>query len=105
MCVFDSSPMSTFRVLYEKIDARVAGSWWQGYHNPAVEAQLDAARQETSHAARGRLYGQSYAALQADPPWLTLYTHARTIGLAGSHPGFRMQADGILDVTALPAMG
>ena len=31
MCVFDSSPLSTFRVLKEKVDSRFEGSWWQGY--------------------------------------------------------------------------
>lgn len=102
MCVFDSSPMSTFRVLYEKIDARVAGSWWQGYHNASVEALLDRARREVSHPARGQLYGEAYTALQADPAWLTLYTHHRMIGLAGDHPGFAMPADGVVDVMALP---
>ncbi|MBF9057967.1 peptide ABC transporter substrate-binding protein [Rhodobacterales bacterium HKCCSP123] len=103
-CVFDSSPMSTFRVLYEKIDSRVAGSWWQGYRNPSVEHVLDAARRETSHAARGRLYAEAYAMLQADPPWLTLYTQTRRIGLGIPAPGFRMPSDGILDVTDLPPL-
>ena len=36
--------MSTYRVLYEKIDSRVRGSWWQGYRNPLAEALIDAAR-------------------------------------------------------------
>jgi peptide/nickel transport system substrate-binding protein len=45
------SPLSTFRVLYEKIDARVAGSWWQGYAQRAVEALIDQGR---SHDRRCR---------------------------------------------------
>lgn len=102
MCVFDSSPMSSFRVLYEKIDARVAGSWWQGYCNPEVEALLDQARREVSQDARRVLYAQAYEMLQNDPAWLTLYTHRRTIGLAGARRGFTMPADGVIDVTALP---
>ena len=52
MCVFDSSPLSTFRVLAEKIDARVAGSWWLGFHNAAVEKLLDTGRQTTDEPAR-----------------------------------------------------
>ncbi|MDG4650328.1 ABC transporter substrate-binding protein [Roseibacterium sp. SDUM158017] len=102
MCVFDSSPLSTFRVLHEKIDARVAGSWWQGYRNTRVEDLLDAARREVGDTVRATHYARAYAELQEDPPWLTLYNPARTIGLAGSHPGFAMPADGIIDVTALP---
>ena len=45
MCVFDSSPLSTFRVLKEKVDSRFEGSWWQGYHNGEVERLLDAAQE------------------------------------------------------------
>lgn len=104
MCVFDSSPMSTFRVLYEKIDARVAGSWWQGYHNARVEELLDKARTETSHDERGALYAEAYTSLQDDPAWLTLYTHMKCIGLSSDFLEHNMPADGILDVTDLPVL-
>ena len=102
LCVFDSSPMSTFRVLYEKIDARVAGSWWQGYHNPGVEALLDRARRETDPATRAAIYAEAYCSLQGDPPWLTLYNPLRTLGLSGAHPDFTLPVDCVIDVTALP---
>lgn len=102
MCVFDSSPLSTFRVLYEKIDARVAGAWWQGYHNAKVESLLDQARRETDTDAREALYCDIYRLLQADPPWLTLYNPMRVIGLRGQHPTFAMPDDGVLDVMRLP---
>lgn len=101
LCVFDSSPMSTFRVLVEKIDSRFAGSWWQGYRNPAAETLIDTARTTTSPAARAALYRHIYRLLQADPPWLTLYNHTRVIALAGDHPGFTMPDDGVLDVRRL----
>lgn len=103
MCVFDSSPMSTYRVLYEKIDARVAGSWWQGYQNPQVEALIDKGRVTTDRAARAALWREAYALLQQDPAWLTLYNPIRVIGLTGSHPDFTMPADGVIDVPRLPA--
>jgi peptide/nickel transport system substrate-binding protein len=105
MCVFDSSPLSTFRVLYEKIDARVAGAWWQGYHNTDVERLLDSARLETNDGARAALYRDIYRLLQADPPWLTLYNPTRVIGLRGHHPGYVLPQDGVLDVMGLPALG
>jgi len=104
MCVFDSSPMSTYRVLYEKIDARVAGSWWQGYCNTAVEALIDEGRITTDRSARGKLWQQAYALMQDDPAWLTLYNPLRVIGLAGDHPGFAMPADGVIDVARLPLL-
>lgn len=105
LCVFDSSPMSTFRVLYEKIDSRIRGSWWEGYANPAVEALIDQARAVTDDAARERLFQDCYRRLQEDPPWLYLYNHRRGIGLKGNHPDWAMRRDGVLDVRALPPIG
>lgn len=104
LCVFDSSPMSTYRVLYEKIDSRVAGSWWQGYANPQIEALIDEGRVTTNRSARAEIWRQAYALLQDDPAWLTLYNPLRVIGIAGTHPGFTMPADGVIDVTQLPLL-
>jgi peptide/nickel transport system substrate-binding protein len=102
LCVFDSSPMSTFRVLYEKIDSRIRGSWWEGYANPAVEDLIDRARRTPEDAAREGLFQECYRRLQDDPPWLYLYNHRRGIGLRGVHPGWTMRRDGVLDVRGLP---
>lgn len=104
LCVFDSSPMSTFRVLYEKIDSRVKGSWWEGYRNREVEALLDEARRTVETGRREAIYRRAFALLQADPPWLTLYNHTRTAALAGRHQGWRMRPDGILDAARLPQL-
>lgn len=105
LCVFDSSPLSTFRVLYEKIDARVAGSWWEGYHNPAVEALIDQGRSTTDDDARAALYARAYALMQVDPPWLTLYNPLKVTGLSGQHPGFALAVDAVVRVGDLPALG
>lgn len=105
LCVFDSSPMSTYRVLYEKIDSRIAGSWWQGYANRTVEALIDQGRTTTDRAARAVLWQEAYKLLQDDPAWLTLYNPLRVIGLAGAHPAFEMPADGVIDVARLPELG
>ncbi len=102
MCVFDSSPMSTYRVLYEKIDARVAGSWWQGYSNPRIEKLIDTGRVTVDRAARAAIWRECYALLQEDPAWLTLYNPQRVIGIAGEHPDFSMPADGVIDAARLP---
>ena len=103
LAVFDSSPLSTFRVLIEKLDARVRGSWWEGYHNPEVEALIDQARRCTDTATRAVIYVRTYKLLQQDPPWLTLYNPIRVTGLAGSHPGFALPDDAVLDAARLPA--
>ncbi len=104
LCVFDSSPMSTFRVLHEKVDSRVRGSWWEGYANPAVEALIDRARRTADDAARESLFQECYRLLQADPPWLYLYNHRRGIALKGTHGGWTMRRDGILDIRCLPSL-
>jgi peptide/nickel transport system substrate-binding protein len=98
LCLFDSSPLSTFRVLAEKIDSRVAGSWWLGYRNPEVEGLIDQARTLTDTAAREALYRRCYRLLQQDPPWLTFYTHRR---VAAGRGGLAFRDDGVLDVRAI----
>jgi peptide/nickel transport system substrate-binding protein len=104
LCVFDSSPMSAFRVLYEKVDSRVKGSWWEGYGNPEVETLLDEARRTVDRDRRRALYRQCYRILRDDPPWLYLYNHRRTLGFRGADPGWTMRPDGILDVRRLPGL-
>ena len=52
MCVFDSSPLSTFRVMREKLDDRMQGSWWQGYGNDELNALVDEAAGTADVAAR-----------------------------------------------------
>lgn len=101
LCVFDSSPMSTFRVLYEKIDSRVAGSWWEGYGNADVEALLDTARRTTDTTARSELYARAYRALAENPAWLSLYHHRLGIALSAAPEGSPMRNDGVLDVTLM----
>jgi peptide/nickel transport system substrate-binding protein len=98
LCLFDSSPLSTFRVLAEKIDSRVAGSWWLGYCNRAVEGLIDEARSLTDGAAREALYRRCYRLLQQDPPWLTCYTHRRGAAARGR---LALREDGVLDVRAI----
>ncbi|MDO9527166.1 MAG: ABC transporter substrate-binding protein, partial [Gemmobacter sp.] len=102
LAVFDSSPLSTYRVLVEKLDARVKGSWWEGYHNPQVEALIDQGRVCTDETARAAIYAQAYAVMQDDPAWLTLYNPIRVTGIAGQHPGFALGSDAVLDATRLP---
>ena len=101
LAVFDSSPMSTYRVLVEKLDARVKGAWWQGYHNAQVEGLIDQGRRCADDMARAALYAQAYNVMQSDPAWLTLYNPIRVTGIAGHHPGFVLGSDAVLDVTQL----
>ena len=52
MCVFDSSPLSAFRVMREKLDDRMQGSWWQGYGNDELNALVDEAAGTADVATR-----------------------------------------------------
>jgi peptide/nickel transport system substrate-binding protein len=96
LALFDSSPLSTFRVAVEKIDSRARGSWWQGYSNTQVEALLDCARATPDDLARAGLYGQIFALLQADPPWLYLYTHRRLHAAAAGAAGLSVALDDVI---------
>jgi peptide/nickel transport system substrate-binding protein len=102
LCVFDSSPMSVFRVLCEKLDSRVAGPWWEGYRNQDIERLLDEARRTVDDAQREAVYRECYRELQRDPPWLYLYNHQGRIGFRGEAGDWAMPRDGVLDVRQLP---
>lgn len=104
MCLFDSSPMSAFRVISEKLDGRRDGAWRQGYANPEVEALLDKARTTVDPNARVEIYRKCYRTLQADPPWLFLYNRLRAVRFFGDVGDWRMRPDGVLDVVALPPL-
>jgi len=73
---FDSSPLSSFRVLREKLHSRVAGPWWQGYANVEVDALLDAASATADELLRQALYRRSYRLIRDDAPWVFLYRPA-----------------------------
>lgn len=100
MCVLNSSPTSTFRVIHEKLNSRVAGAWWQGHRSPALERMLDRARVTAAPGARAGIYREIHAEARRDPPWLALYTVRHRMGLRGATvPG--MPPDGVLDVSRL----
>jgi peptide/nickel transport system substrate-binding protein len=102
MCIFDSSPLSTYRVLKEKIDSRFKGSWWQGYQNAKVERLLDQARRTVETSRREMLYRECFHLLKEDPPWLYLYHHQILTAVSSRMGGWRLPAHGIIDVRGLP---
>lgn len=73
VCCFDSSPLSTYRVLREKFNSDVAGPWWQGYHNPQVNQLLEQASRTVDNAERRAVYQRAYRHLHEDAPWIFLY--------------------------------
>jgi peptide/nickel transport system substrate-binding protein len=100
LCLFDSSPPSTFRVLREKFHSGVRGPWWQGYANAAVDRLTDEARGVTDARARTRLYRRAFNLIRDDAPWLFLYAPHAAWGVgtrfAAAFPDWRPGDDGIL---------
>ena len=97
MCVFDSSPLSTFRVLKEKVDSRFEGSWWQGYQNKEIEKLLDKAQSTADNSRRKAIYKQCFRLLGEDPPWLYLYNAMNITCLAPHLSAWQLPAHGVID--------
>jgi len=97
MCIFDSSPLSTYRVLKEKIDARFEGSWWEGYHNAEVEQLLDTAETTIDEASREAIYQKCFQILNEDPPWLYLYNYETFTGVSADLARWQLPAHGVID--------
>ncbi len=73
LCLFDSSPQSTYRVLREKLHSGVAGPWWQGYANAEVDRLTDESRSTVDEQARTRLFQHAFTITRDDAPWVYLY--------------------------------
>jgi len=73
LCCFDSSPLSTFRVLREKIHSGFKGPWWEGYSNPEVDRLIDEAQKTFETEKREKIYQQVFQLIRDDAPWLFLY--------------------------------
>jgi peptide/nickel transport system substrate-binding protein len=73
MCCFDSSPISTFRVLREKIHSGHKGPWWEGYHNEEVNELIDTAQKTFDNDERAGIYRRIFQIVRDDAPWVFLY--------------------------------
>jgi len=96
VAIFDSSPHSTFRVLNDKISSQVRGSWWQGYHDPALEPLILKANQCLDARLRAQAYGQCLRRLNHNPPWLYLFHPVVVAGVRPGLPGLALGAKGDL---------
>ncbi len=96
LCCFDSSPLSTYRVLSEKFHSRVQGPWWQGYANPAVDSLIDQARKTINQTRRQKLYRQAYRMIRDDAPWIFLYTPFACWGVGPQAAGWTVGVDNLI---------
>jgi peptide/nickel transport system substrate-binding protein len=84
---FDSSPLSTFRVLREKLDSRFQGPWWQGYHSGEANRLLSRAAATADAQTRRGLYRRAYRIYREEAPWLYLFRPHRLWGIRRSSKG------------------
>jgi peptide/nickel transport system substrate-binding protein len=103
MCCFDSTPLSTYRVLREKISSRFKGAWWEGYENTQVDTLIDAANREFDERRRRELYYRCFRLIHDDPPWLFLYNTQSIFGVADKLRGWHPRLDGCVIPQWIPA--
>lgn len=96
LCVFDSSPLSTVRVLREKLHSDLRGPWWQGYHNPDVNTLLDRALATVDPLERQQIYRQAYRIICNDAPWVFLYEPQLFWAAGPRMRDWRPSADGLV---------
>jgi ABC-type transport system substrate-binding protein len=93
---FDSSPLSTYRILREKLHSRVAGPWWQGYANPALDALIDKARATCDVTERQDFYREAYRIIRDDAPWIFLYNPTLIWGVGPNARTFVPGVEGLI---------
>jgi peptide/nickel transport system substrate-binding protein len=98
LCCFDSSPLSTFRVLREKIHSSHRGPWWQGYHNPQVNALIEQAQRTPDQVKRRTIYRQIYRMITADAPWIFLYRPTSFWGVNKKLEHWKPRFDGTINL-------
>ena len=71
--LFDSSPHSVYRVLYDKISSRIHSTWWQGVSDEEADRLIDAAHAEADQCRRREAYARVLRRLNEIPAWLYLF--------------------------------
>ena len=95
-CCFDSSPLSTYRVLCEKFHSGMHGPWWQGYENPRVDQLLDRAAATPGVAQRQKLYRRAYRMIRDDAPWIFLLSPEHLWGISRDVRGLKTRVNGVI---------
>jgi len=97
-CCFDSSPLSTYRVLREKFHSGFHGPWWQGYTNRQVDALIDSARATVSGEKRQDLYRRAYSMIRDDAPWIFLYNPIDFWGVGPKALKWQPKSNGLIKI-------
>ena len=100
MAIFDSSPHSTYRILEDKVSSAARGTWWQGHHDPALEAMIDAARAAVAPEDRVAAHAACLRRLAEDPPWLFMFHPVEVFAARAAAPRLVLDGRGILGLGA-----
>ena len=102
LCIFDSAPVSTYRVLHEKLDSTNHGPWWQGYDSPAFNALMAEAARSVNIGERRQTYRKAIRTAAEEAPWVFLYSPVEFYGAKWDAlercPGLCQRADGVIVV-------
>jgi len=96
MCWFDSSPLSTFRVMREKLHSDLKGPWWEGYTNTGVDRLIEEASATVDTEERRAIYSRIYRKTSEDPPWVFLYRPLSYWGIGSKLRGWEPGVDGLV---------
>ena len=96
LCCFDSSPLSTYRVLKEKMSSTFTGAWWQGYSNSEVNRLIEQGSQTPDDRARHEIYKRCFRLIHEEAPWLFLYDPQFIFGYQGWLGGWQPREDGCI---------
>ena len=102
MALFDSSPLSTYRVLPEKVSSRVAGTWWQGVRDSGADERIEAAHLSIEGGARQDAYNRCLTGLRENPHWLYLYHPVKLYAHRKGLPSIEVDHAGIIRLGAAP---
>ena len=97
-CCFDSSPLSTYRLLREKFHSTAGGPWWLGYTDQSVDDLINCAEATVDLEKRGDLYRCTYAKISHDAPWIFLYNPTLMWGIGPKASGWAPQEDGLIRI-------
>ncbi len=103
MALFDSSPLSTYRVLQEKVSSRVEGTWWQGVRDGGADERIEAAHLSIDGEARQDAYNRCLTWLHGNPHWFYLYHPVKLYAHRKGLPGIEVDHAGIIRLDAAPS--
>ncbi len=101
LAIFDSSPLSTYRVLREKVSSRAKGLWWQGVVDDTADQLIEEASGAYDVHEQGPGYGEILSWLNANPHWLYLYHPVKLWAHDPKIEGVTMDAGGMLRMPGL----